>query len=521
MTGPSEQFLPEWLSMRAADRPQALAVIDGDTRWTYAQLDRIASTVACRLGAVGVGPGDRVAALLSNGSGYVALVHGLIRLGAVLVPLNLRLAPPELARQIAFARARLLVYDQWTESQARSLSPHGAIPPLLAIGDALMPLPRPRKMLDPLPRLNLTDPHCVVFTSGTTGQAKGVLLTYGNHWWSALGSAMNLGLHADDRWLVCLPLFHVGGMAILIRAVIYGIPVVFPPSEPGGRGFEPNAIHRAMVEEHVTLVSIVTVMLQRLLDYWATGSAPPSLRCALLGGGPAPRAVLADCVARNLPVVQSYGMTETASQVAALSPVDALRKLGSAGRPLLTNEIRVVPLASAGETGQAESDIEGEIWVRGPSVTPGYLQEGEEPDMPHPAVDQEGWLHTGDIGRLDREGYLYVLDRRADLIISGGENVSPAEVEAVLLTHNDILEAAVYGAEDPVWGQKVVAALVLRPGAVLDDDGLLEFCRRKLAGYKIPRQVRIVGVLPRNAAGKLLRRQLRDETDPPALDANP
>jgi o-succinylbenzoate---CoA ligase len=519
MTGPSEQFLPEWLSMRAADRPQALAVIDpaGGARWTYAELDRIASTVACRLGEAGVVPGDRVAALLTNGSGYVALVHGLIRLGAVLVPLNLRLAPPELARQIAFARVRLLVYDQWTEDQARSLRLHGAMSPLLALTDALQPVPLPRSSSDKFPRLNLLGPHSVIFTSGTTGQAKGVLLTYGNHWWSALGSAMNLGLHADDRWLACLPLFHVGGMAILIRSVIYGIPVVFPASDSGGRGFEPNAIHRAMLEERVTLVSIVTVMLQRLLDYWDVGSVPPSLRCALLGGGPVPRPILENCVARNLPVVQSYGMTETASQVAALSPVDALRKLGSAGRPLLTNEIRVVRLASAGETGQAESDVEGEIWVRGPSVTPGYLPEGVEPDTPLPAVDQAGWLHTGDIGRLDREGYLYVLDRRADLIISGGENVSPAEVEAVLLSHNDIREAAVYGARDPVWGQRVVAALVLRPGAVLDDAALGEFCRGKLAGYKIPRQVRIVDVLPRNAAGKLLRSRLRDQTDVPEV----
>ncbi len=498
--------------MRAADRPNTPAVIDagGEVRWTYADLNRIASTVALRLGEAGVSPGDKVAALLTNGPGYVALAHGLIRLGAVLVPLNLRLSPPELAWQVAFSAARLLVHDQWTEGQAQSLRPHGAILPLVAVRTALIPLPTPLPHTAPIRRLNLTDPHCIVFTSGTTGRAKGVLLSYGNHWWSAMGSAMNLGLHDDDRWLVCLPLFHVGGMAILMRAVIYGIPVVFPAHDRAGRGFEPAAIHRAMADERVTLVSIVTVMLQRLLAYWEAGSQPASLRCALLGGGPAPRAVLEDCVARNLPVVQSYGMTETASQVAALAPADALRKLGSAGRPLLTNQIRIVLLAADAEDRSAPPGAEGEIWVRGPSVTAGYLPEGGAIASPRPAVDQAGWLHTGDIGRLDEEGYLYVLDRRADLIISGGENISPAEVEAVLLTHEDILEAAVFGIDDPVWGQRVAAALVLRSGAILDEANLDQFCCEKLAGYKIPRQVRVLDALPRNAAGKLLRRQLRE-----------
>ncbi|MGH2388932.1 MAG: AMP-binding protein, partial [Chloroflexota bacterium] len=393
----------------------------------------------------------------------------------------------------------------------------GASPSLVAIEDVLR-LPA-RRTIEPdeSPRLNLLDPQCIMFTSGTTGRAKGVLLSYGNHWWSAMASALNLGLRADDRWLVCLPLFHVGGLAMLLRAAIYGIPVVFPTLGPSGRGFEPGAVSRAMTEHGVSIVSVVTVMLRRLLDHWADDPHPPTLRCVLLGGGPAPLGILEECAARRLPVVQSYGMTETASQVVALSPADALRKLGSAGRPLLTNEIRIASLDADPAGAEVPVGGVGEIWVRGPSVTAGYLPAAGDLSRPLPAVDGDGRLHTGDIGRLDEEGYLYVLDRRADLIISGGENISPAEVEAVLLAHPDIAETAVYGITDARWGQSVAAAVVPRCGAALDEAMLRAFCRERLAGYKTPARIRVVAVLPRNASGKLLRRELRDEAEGTAI----
>jgi O-succinylbenzoic acid--CoA ligase len=518
MSVSDRQYVPEWLARRAADHPDSPAVIEagGGVRWTYAELDRCADAVTCRLHEAGVSRGDRVAALLTNGAPYVALVHGLTRLGAVLVPLNLRLAPPELGRQIAVSGACILVHDDRTLEQARSIELSAAPPPFFAIADALKP---PERAVVPgeSPRIDLLQPQCVMFTSGTTGQSRGVLLSYGNHWWSGMASALNLGLHGDDRWLVCLPLFHVGGLAMLFRAVIYGIPLVFPPVDPGGAGFDPTSASRAMTEHGVTIVSVVTVMLRRLLDHWAGGAHPPALRCVLLGGGPAPLSILEECAARRLPVVQSYGMTETASQVVALSPADALRKLGSAGRPLLTNELRIAPLDAEFEKAQAGAGVEGEIWVRGPSVTTGYLP--EDGDFSHllPAADGDGWLHTGDIGRLDDEGYLYVLDRRADLIISGGENISPAEIEAVLLTHPDLVEAAVYGIADARWGQCVVAAIVPRSGVTIDSAGLRDFCRARLAGYKTPTRIRIVATLPRNAAGKVLRRQLRAEAEGMAI----
>ncbi|NCC32496.1 MAG: o-succinylbenzoate--CoA ligase, partial [Chloroflexia bacterium] len=298
-----------------------------------------------------------------------------------------------------------------------------------------------------------------------------------------------LGLHEADRWLAVLPLFHVGGLSILMRGAIYGMPVVLHER------FEPTAVLASLVEERVTLVSLVAVMLQRLLDHDQAGVLPASVRCVLLGGGPAPRPLLEACAARDLPVAQTYGMTETASQVATLAPADALRKLGSAGQPLLPMELRVE--APTGEV--------GEICVRGPMVTPGYYN---RPDATAEAL-RDGWLHTGDLGYLDDEGYLYVVDRRSDLIISGGENIYPAEVEATLLAHPAVAEVGVVGEPDATWGEVPVAFVVAREGSTPEVNALLAHCRERLAGYKIPRRITFVNELPRTAAGKLRRNLLR------------
>jgi O-succinylbenzoic acid--CoA ligase len=328
------------------------------------------------------------------------------------------------------------------------------------------------------------------------GRPKGVMLTYGNHLWSAVGSALNLGLRGDDRWLACLPLFHVGGLAILMRSVIYGVSVVLQ------RGFDPAAVNRAIDDEGVTIVSLVSSMLQRMLEARGERPYPPGLRCVLVGGGPVPRPLLEECARRGVPAVQTYGLTEAASQVATLAPEDALRKLGSAGKPLLPIELRI-----EGEDGKVLPAGEpGEIVVRGPVVTPGYLNRPEETKR----VLRDGWLHTGDFGRLDEEGYLYLLDRREDLIVSGGENVYPAEVEEVLESHPAVLEVGVAGLADERWGRLVAATVVLRPGEAASEEELLAFCRARLAPYKLPKRLRFADGLPRNASGKLLRRALRE-----------
>jgi O-succinylbenzoic acid--CoA ligase len=525
--------MPEWLRRRADLTPERLALVAPEGRLSYRELDRRVDAAAEALAGPGTARGDRLALLLRNGTPFVVLVHAAARLGCELVLLNTRLTPDELSWQIDDAGARLLVYDRPNGAAADALAasrpalrgaraeellnaptqeashaaPHpsdraltpslsqrergresSANPPVGPPADAAFNLQhhplRGYPTFNPSGQIDLDSVQSIVYTSGTTGRPKGARLTYGNHWWSATGSALNLGLREDDRWLACLPLFHVGGLAILLRSAIYGIAAVVHAS------FDERAVNRAIDEERVTIVSVVAAMLQRMLDARGDAPYPPWLRCVLLGGGPAPRPLLERCAERGVPVVQTYGLTESASQVATLAPEEALRKLGSAGKPLFPTELRVD--AAPGQV--------GEILARGPTISPGYVNQ--------PPRGEGVWLLTGDLGRLDDDGYLYVVDRRDDLIISGGENVYPAEVEAALLAHPEVAEAGVAGIADPTWGQVVFAAVVLRAGSRATAEELRAHCRARLAGYKVPSRLRLVEALPRNAAGKLVRRRL-------------
>jgi O-succinylbenzoic acid--CoA ligase len=344
--------------------------------------------------------------------------------------------------------------------------------------------------------IDLSTSQGIIYTSATTGRPKGVVLTFGNHWWSAVGSALQLHLQRHDVWLATLPLYHVGGLAILWRGVIYGMPVHVHES------FDPAAVNGTIDRGEVTIVSVVATMLQRILDDRGARPWPSTFRCFLLGGGPAPRALLERCARDGVPVATTYGLTEAASQVATLPPAEFARKLGSAGRPLLATKLRIA--APAGEV--------GEILVGGPTVMRGYA------DRPHDtaAVLRDGWLHTGDLGYLDAEGYLYVVDRRDDLIISGGENVYPTEVEQTLREHLAIADAGVVGVPDAVWGQVVGAAVRLRDGARLSPDDVRAFAGERLARYKVPRHVWFVDDLPRSPGGKLLRGAIAARAGAPA-----
>ncbi len=490
-------ILPDWLARRADVSRNRLALVAPGTRWTFADLDAAAEQAAGWLAGRGIGPNDRVATLLRNGAWPVVVLHGLIRLGAVLVPLNTRLTIPELVWQLTNCGARFLIADEPNAEKATTAASTvsgvaGIFVPPLAAGSSGGLEVRAQARAEPR-QVDLQALHSIVYTSGTTGRPKGAMLTLGNHCWNAIGSALYLGLRPDDRLLASLPLFHVGGMAILFRSVIYGAAAVVQET------FDPHAMNAAIDDEGVTIVSVVAAMLQRMLDDRGSRSYPLSLRCVLLGGGPAPRPLLEDCERRGMPVVQTYGLTETASQAVTLAPEDALRKLGSAGTPLLPLELRISVNGRTAATGEV-----GEILVKGPSVSPGYWGMGGS------NRDAEDWLHTGDAGWLDTEGYLYVADRRDDLIVSGGENVYPAEVEAALLAHPAVEEAGVVGVPDPRWGQVPVAVVKLRAGARSSEEDLIQFCANRLARYKAPSRVGFLPSLPRNAAGKLLRRELRD-----------
>jgi O-succinylbenzoic acid--CoA ligase len=341
----------------------------------------------------------------------------------------------------------------------------------------------------PPPRLEPGWVHSIVYTSGTTGKPKGAMLTHANHFASAAASRANLGSCPEDRWLDALPLHHVGGLSILLRSVIDGSAVVLHG------GFDADRVDRSLRDDGITLTSVVPTMLRRLVERAAGRPYPSSLRAVLVGGGPAPRELLERASAVGLPALATYGLTETASQVATWAVGgDGAGRAGS-GRALGEARFRI---AEPDERGH------GEILVSGPTVMGGYFcrAAGSERAL------SGGWLHTGDIGHLDESGCLHVHDRSSDLIITGGENVYPAEVEAVLLAHPYVSEAAVYPLADPEWGQCVSAAVVLHAGRRLADDELRDWCAIRLARFKLPRTIRFVTSLPRTASGKVRRRDL-------------
>lgn len=531
--------LPEWLGRRAHLTPTALALVADSGTWTFQQLNDIADAAARRLldflrqredaaalasrkaaSTRSVWPGPRVALLMTNTPQFVVWVHALAKAGAVLLPLNTRLTASELRWQIDDAGAVAVVHDAAYAPLAREVlrdRPHvGRIDESHAAvaesagsrtsfaAGAVGVGPAAPSVVE---QIRLNDVHSIVYTSGTTGRPKGALLTYGNFWWNATASALNLGVVPGDRWLACMPLFHVGGLSILLRSVLYGMPVVLHES------FDAFAVNKAIDERGVTLLSVVAVMLERMVSARGDEPYPSTLRAVLVGGGPVPRPLLERAAQLSMPVLQTYGLTEAASQVATLAPDDALRKLGSAGKPLFATRLCIAAISEEGDASHggatgvsARSGEVGEITVAGPTVSPGYWNKQEDTA----AVLRGEWLHTGDLGYVDDEGYLYVVERREDLIVSGGENVYPAEVEAVLHEHDDIDGAAVVGMRDERWGQVPVAFVVARAGSALTEATVKTHCRERLAAYKVPIRVIFETDLPRNAAGKLLRRQLRE-----------
>jgi O-succinylbenzoic acid--CoA ligase len=439
--------LDDWLAQRSQSCPDRTALIADGAGVSYAELEAEATWVARRLAAHGVRGGSTAALTMHPRREQVVLVHALMKLGAALLPLGPQLTAQERAAVLAGEEPAIELEDpgQLTQTEADL--------PLLGEHD-------------------MDDICCRVLTSGSSGAPEPIGLSYGNFLWSAVGSAFNIGVEPEDRWLCCLPLSHISGLGIVIRSVVYGTTAVLHD------GFDVDRVASSLEEEEITIVSLVTTMLTRLLEAGADLSGP---RAILVGGGPVPKEPLEEAIGRGATVVQTYGLTEACSQVTTLAPADARRKLGSAGRPLLTTHLRIQ---------------DGEILVQGPTVAPGR-------------VDADGWLHTGDLGRIDEEGFLYVEDRIDDMIVSGGENVIPAEVEQVLLRHPAVADAAVVGREDPEWQQAVTAVVVLEDGSNATPDELRRHCSESLAGFKVPKRVELAAALPRTPSGKLLRRALR------------
>jgi O-succinylbenzoic acid--CoA ligase len=452
-----------WLARAAAARPQRVAVQTPAAGWSYAELYAAARRGGGELAARGVRPGERVAIALPPGLAFAQALHACLLLGAVAVPIDVRSPVPERA---LLARGAAVVLEEPLDSAAegarRSTDPGGGEPP--GVGH------------------DLDRVAVVIHTSGTASAPRPIELTYGNLLWSALGSAVALGLDPNERWLCAMPLAHVGGLSILVRSAIYATTAVVHER------FEADRVLSAIREEPITLVSLVATTLARLLD--AGLSAPPSLRCALTGGGPVPASLVGRARSAGVPVGLTYGLTEASSQVTTTPAAELADGGDGAGPPLFCTRVRIEEPA-AGQPGV------GEILLAGPTVARASLRD-------------DGWLRTGDLGWVDEHGRLHVSGRKADTIVSGGENVAPAEVEAVLEAHPDVLEAAVLPSADERWGESVTAIVVARPGRVLDGEALRAHCAGVLAPYKVPKAITLARTpLPRTRSGKLLRRELR------------
>ena len=483
----------DWLMARASASPTKDFLIIGQKRLTFGEAHRRAQALCNSIQThANIQAGDRVALLMPAGLSYVISLLALMRVGALVVPLNTRLTPTELQWQLKNTACRLVICHQETAALAGRMD--GFDGAMMTFDELVrqskdIPLPMSRPFA-------LDDDFAIIHSSGTSGRPKGVVLTYNNLYQSAMSSAYRLGVLPDDCWLCPLPLYHVGGLSIILRSLLYGTAVELM-SNPK---FDVDALNQVLTQRPITLVSLVPTMLRHLLD--ARRQAwNPKLRLVLLGGEAPSAELLARCLEAEVPIATTYGLSEAASQVATATPRQVRQKPASVGKPLLFTQVRIID-----KQGQdAPSKALGEVIVKGPTVMRAY---DNDPAATNRAL-RKGWLHTGDIGYLDEDGDLTIVQRRSDLIVTGGENVYPREVENALRRHPAIKEAVVVGVADAEWGQQVAAAIQVKHGKTLSPQEVMRFAREELAGYKIPRQIRFVGTFPRTASGKIQRQVVK------------
>ena len=490
-----------WLRHRAGLSGSREAIVDGATRLTYADLWERVRRAAGLLDLIGVGRGDRVATLTLNGHEFVELFYATAEVGAMLVPLNWRLAPAELDYQIRDAGAVALFFGPEQKELAAQLPDDLPLRARIELGAEYA---RRRDAAAPIDgggeTARFSDPHLILYTSGTTGHPKGAVLTHANTFWNVANVSIGFGLSERDTTLTVLPMFHCGGIGLFtVPTLTLGGRVVIQPK------FDAAALREAVDRERVDLVfGVPAIWLELARDEGFTPRRHPTLRGLPSGGAPLPVPLIDTLAARGWIVLQGYGLTETAPGGTVIAPEDWRRKAGTVGKAFAFTELRVVgdderPLAA----GQI-----GEVHFRGPNVFAGYWN---KPDATAEAFTADGWFRSGDLGVLDDEGFLTLVDRKKDMVITGGENVYSAEVEDVLFAHPAVAEAAVIGVPDERWGEAVCAVVALRTAGTTTAEELIAHCRTRLARYKAPKYVVFVDALPRNAAGKVLKRTLREE----------
>jgi acyl-CoA synthetase (AMP-forming)/AMP-acid ligase II len=484
------------------------AISCGGRELTFGELGALGNQIGNALLAAGLRCGDRVGVMLPNSLEYVTVIYALAVTGLVMIPLNYRFSGPEIAYPLLDSGARGLIYgDEYRAEVDRARS---SVPRLLtfAIGNSaaadegeLLHLAQAQPTDAPKAAVRESDVFYLGYTSGTTGRPKGAAITHRNralafHYW-----ALEYGIGSTDTALHVCPFHHTAPLTFTVTQLYMGGRVVIMPR------FDPERVFRALAADGVTWSFMVPYMYNELIPLITAAHesiALSPLRFLISGGSALPTPTKAALMA-GLPKVglhEFYGATE-AGIITNLRPEDQGRKIRCVGRPVLDSEVRVLT-----EDGRpAQTGEVGDIWIRSPTLFNGYFN---APEKTNEAI-RDGWATIGDIGRLDSEGYLYIVDRKKDVIKSGGVNIFPAEIEEVILSHPSVLSAAVIGVPDERWGEAVHAVVVPRSGRAVTAQELIEFCRGTLSGYKLPKSVEFRTSLPLSPAGKILKRQLREE----------
>lgn len=494
-----DQFIRHW----AVHSPEQLAIDADDLRLTYCELEAASARAASALASLGLARGDRIAWFGKNSGTYFALFFGAARAGFVMVPVGWRLAAPEAAFIIENADAKVLVLGDGFEACAETLGRHPGLKTCLTAAEARTLITETPEA--PIASAGPDEAVLQLYTSGTTGHPKGAVLSNRNLFGLRKAAFENPQPYtlwgADEAVLVAMPCAHIGGTGLGIMALAAGLPAVILAE------FDPPKVFDAVQNRGVTRFFIVPAALQLLLNHPDCAKTDFSrLKYILYGAAPIPLELLRQCIEMfGAGFIQAYGMTETAGTICMLPPedhsVDGNVRMRSAGKPLPGVDLEV-----RGITGEALPVGEvGELFTRSSNNMLCYWK------LPEATTSTmcEGWVATGDVGYLDEDGYVYIFDRAKDMIISGGENVYPAEVESGIYGHPDVLEVAVFGVPDETWGEAVKAACVARPGHRIDPSSVIAWARERLASYKVPKTIDIIPALPRNPSGKILRRELR------------
>ncbi|MFI6784542.1 long-chain fatty acid--CoA ligase [Micromonospora sp. NPDC050276] len=494
-----------WLAKRRLKSPDQVAIIHGDATMTYGQFADATDRISMVLRERGVGKGDSVAYLGENSPDFLQVMFGVAQLGAVFVPVNTRLAAPEIAYVLADCGARVLIHDPDFAVPVASAIPAARTPYVIVNGEGTADRPGLARLAraagvgfgDHADTVH-QDPAAIIYTSGTTGRAKGAVLTHGNLTWVALNCVVDYDVVSTDVALMISPLFHVASLGMgALPVILKGATMVVE------KGFEPGRA-LAQIERHgVTMLSGVPTTYQLMADHPAWASTDLSTLTKLTCGGSAvPVRILNAYEARGLSFSQGYGMTEAAPGVTALPSAMTRVKQGSVGLPHFFTDVRITdPAGTVVPTGGI-----GEIEIAGPNVFPGYHGLSEATAE---AFTADGWFRSGDLGHLDADGYLYISGRLKDMIISGGENIYPLEVEQLLVEIDGVTSAVVIGVPDERWGEVPWAVVTVREGTSVDTASVRAFLDGRIARYKLPKNVVIVDELPRTASGKVRKADLR------------